>query len=203
MSRPAKQKRSEQTRREVLAAARLLFAERGFADVSMDQIAELVGVSRGPLYHYFADKQDLFRAVYEATEAELAEKVISNVRARSVAAGPDAWREVASGCQAFLDACLDPGVQRILLVEAPSVLGWDARKDIARHGLGMIRQGLKMAVDQGAIESQPVEPLAHLLRAVLTEGATLIARAEDPVSARVEVGAAVDRLIDGLRWSRS
>ena len=199
MSRPAKQKRSKQTRRELLEAARSLFAQNGFAEVSMDQIAAHVGVSRGPLYHYFTDKRDLFRAVYEETEADLARNVISSVRAHSVAAGPDAWQEVRAGCQAFLDASLDPGVQRILLLEAPSVLGWDAGRDIARRGLGMIREGLQRAIDQRLIDAQPVEPLAHLLRAVLTEGAILIARAGDHASARAEVGAAVDRLIDGLR----
>ncbi len=202
MSRPAKQKRSAQTRREVLNAARFLFAQRGFAEVSMDDIAGRVGISRGPLYHYFRDKQDLFREVYEKTEAELADRVIMGVRARSADAGPDAWREVATGCQAFLDACLDSGVQRILLLEAPSVLGWEARRDIANLGLGMIRSGLQRAIEQGLIEPQPIEPLAHLLRAVLTEGAMLIARAGDHASARAEVGAAVDRLINGLRRER-
>lgn len=199
MSRPAKQKRAERTRTELLDAARSLFAERGFAAVSMEEIAERVGVSRGPLYHYFDDKHDLFRAVYVEAEGDLAEQVIAAVRRRSEAAGPDAWQEVRAGCQAFLDACLDPSVQRILLLDAPSVLGWEASRDIARSGLGMIREGLRRAIDQGIIAPQPVEPLAHLLRAALTEGAVLIARGDDHVSARAEVGAAVDRLIDGLR----
>jgi hypothetical protein len=94
---------------------------------------------------------------------------------------------------------MDPGVQHVIMLEAPSVLGWDSRRDIARYGLGLIRQGLERSIKQGLIEPQPVEPLAHLLRAALTEGGMLLARAEEPKAARAEIGAAVDRLIDGLR----
>ena len=198
MSRPAKQRRSELTRRDVLEAACLTFAERGFADASMEEIAARAGVTRGPLYHYFDDKEDLFRAVYQEIEREIAESVLAGVRSRT-GTGDDAWAQVRAGNHAFLDACLHPIVQRIALLEAPSVLGWDARRDFAHYGLGLIRQGLQNAIDERVIEPQPIEPLAHLLRAVLTEGALLIARAEDQASARAEVGAAVDRLIEGLR----
>ncbi len=198
MSRPAIQRRAEATRRDLLEAARAVFTERGFADASMEEIGERAGVSRGPLYHYFDDKRDLFRAVYLEIEQELAEKVISGVRSRT-APGAGAWEQVHAGNHAFLDAALDPAVQRIEILEAPVVLGSDSRRDFARYGLGLIRNGLQRAIDEGGIEPQPIEPLAHLIRAVLTEGALLIARAEDHAAARAEVGAAVDRLIEGLR----
>ena len=201
MSRPAKQRRAELTRRDLLEAACQTFAERGYADASMEEIAARAGVTRGPLYHYFDNKQDLFRTVYQEIEHELAESVVAGVRSRT-GPGADAWEQVRAGNRAFLDACLSPVVQRIVLLEAPSVLSWEARRDFARYGLGLIRQGLQNAIDEGVMEPQPIEPLAHLIRAVLTEGALLIARAEDHAAARSEVGAAVDRLIDGLRRSR-
>ncbi|HEV8573630.1 MAG TPA: helix-turn-helix domain-containing protein [Dehalococcoidia bacterium] len=200
MPRLAKQRRAELTRRDLLDAARQVFAARGFADASMEEIAERAGVSRGPLYHYFDDKQDLFRAIFIEIERELAEAVLAGVRERA-APGAGAWEQVHAGNHAFLDACLDPAVQRIALLEAPAVLGWDARRDFARYGLGLIRNGLQQAIDEGVIEPQPIEPLAHLLRAVLSEGALLIARAEDHAAARAEVGAAIDRLMEGLRQS--
>jgi hypothetical protein len=72
----------------------------------------------------------------------------------------------------------------------------------ARYGLALIRRGLQNAIDQRLIEPQPIEPLAHILRAALSEGALFIARAEDQAAARAEVGAAIERLLDGLRRRR-
>jgi hypothetical protein len=95
---------------------------------------------------------------------------------------------------------MDPAVQRILMLEAPALLS-DTPHEFARHGLEMIRRGLQRAIDQGLIERQPVEPMAHLLRAALSEGALLLARSPDPVVARAEIGAAVDRLVNGLLTS--
>ncbi len=198
MSRPAKQQRSERTRRDLLDAAREAFTGRGFADASMEEIAERAGVSRGPLYHYFDSKQDLFAAVYEEVEQALAAEIGSEIQTRT-AAETDAWQQVLVSSQAFLDVCLHPAVQRIALLEAPTVLGWEARGHIARYGLALIRRGLQNAIDQRLIEPQPVEPLAHILRAALSEGALYIARAEDQAAARVEVGAAIERLLEGLR----
>jgi AcrR family transcriptional regulator len=198
MSRPAKQERSERTRRDLLNAAREVFTRRGFADASMEEIAEQAGVTRGPLYHYFDSKQDLFAAVYEEVEQALAAEIASEIQSRT-AAETDAWQQVLVSSQAFLDVSLHPAVQRIALLEAPTVLGWEARGHIARYGLALIRRGLQNAIDQRLIDPQPVDPLAHILRAALSEGALCIARAEDQTAARREVGAAIARLLDGLR----
>ena len=201
MSRPAKQQRSERTRRDLLDAARETFTRHGFADASMEEIAERAGVSRGPLYHYFDSKQDLFAAVYEEVEQALAAEIASEIEART-ASESDAWQQVLVSSQAFLDVSLHPAVQRIALLEAPTVLGWEARGHIARYGLALIRRGLQNAIDQRLIEPQPVEPLAHILRAALSEGALFIARAEDQAAARAEVGAAIELLLEGLRRRR-
>jgi AcrR family transcriptional regulator len=199
--RTRKAEQAAETRSLLVRAARELFGERGYAGASIDEIAERVGVTTGGVYHHFPDKRELFRAVYEATERELAEAIMRGIEKR---AGPNAnaWEQVRAGGQAFLDACLDPGVQHVIMLEAPSVLGWDSRRDIARYGLALIRQGLERSIKQGLIEPQAVEPLAHLLRAALTEGGMLLARAEDQRVARREIGAAVDRLIEGLRSSQ-
>jgi AcrR family transcriptional regulator len=198
MSRPAKQERSERTRRDLLDAAREVFTRRGFAEASMEEIAERAGVTRGPLYHYFDSKQDLFAAVYEEVEEALAAEIAAEIGART-ADESDAWQQVLVSSQAFLDVSLHPAVQRIALLEAPTVLGWEARGHIARYGLALIRRGLQNAIDQELIDPQPVEPLAHILRAALSEGALYIARAADQNAARVEVGATVERLLDGMR----
>jgi AcrR family transcriptional regulator len=198
MSRTAKQERSVQTRRDLLDAAQDVFTRRGFADASMEEIAVRAGVTRGPLYHYFDSKQDLFAAVYEEVEEALAAEIGSEIQQRT-AEEADAWQQVLVSSQAFLDVSLHPAVQRIALLEAPTVLGWEARGHIARYGLALIRRGLQNAIDQELIDPQPVEPLAHILRAALSEGALYIARAADQNAARVEVGATVERLLDGMR----
>lgn len=198
VSRNRKAQQAAETRALLLAAARALFGERGYAATSIDEIAARVGVTIGALYHHFPDKRSLFRAVYEQIETELGQKVVAGVQERTKA-GADAWEEVHAGCDALLDAALDPAIQRIIYLEAPSVLGWDGQGNFARYGLGLIREGLRRAIDQGIIPDQPVEPLAHLIRAVLLEAATLIARSEDHASARASVGPAVRRLIDGVR----
>ena len=186
------------TRSLLVTTARKLFGERGYAGVSIDEIAQRAGVTTGGLYHHFSDKRDIFKVVYEEIESDLATKIIEGIQARY---GPrsNAWLAVRAGGQAFLDACLDPAIQHVVLLDADSVLGWDARRDIAEYGLRLIRQGLQLAIDEGFIEPQPVEPLAHILRAALTEAALLLTRSGDQASARVEIGEAVDRLIDGLR----
>jgi AcrR family transcriptional regulator len=198
MSRLPVQERSQQTKSRLLAAARRAFAERGFADASMEQIAELAGVTRGPLYHFFDDKADLFRAVYAEIEHELTARIAAEIRERSGAAA-DALDDVRLGAQAFLDAGLEPSIQRIAFVEAPYVLVRGSSPEVAGFGLDLLRAGLHRAMDAGLVARQPIEPLASVLRAAITEGAVYIARADDHASARAEVGAAIDALIEGLR----
>lgn len=197
MAKGRKAEQSEATRGDLMKVARALFAERGFAGTGTEEIVERAGVTRGALYHHFRDKEDLFRAVYEQVEQELAEQVVAATLKLSQANRLDQLR---AGADAFLDACLDPAVQQIALVDAPSVLGWQAWRAIdAKYGFGLLRAGLEGAMDAGEIAQQPAGPLAHVLLAALTEAALVIANADDVESARSEVGATVLRLLDGLR----
>ncbi len=197
MAKGRKAQQSEATRGKLLRVARGLFTRQGYAGTGTDEVVDRAGVTRGALYHHFRSKQALFRAVYEQIEKELAEKLVQSALARSQASR---WEQLRAGAEAFLDACLDPAVQRIALVEAPSVLGWETWRSIdAQYGFGLLRAGLQLAMDAGEIEPQPVGPLAHVLLAALNEAALVIARADDVKVARVEVGATVLRLLEGLR----
>jgi AcrR family transcriptional regulator len=188
---------SEATRAALLAVARKLFTDPGYSAVSTEQIVRDAGVTRGALYHHFKDKQDLFLAVCESVEQEVAERI-----AGAALAEPDAWRQQQLATGAYLDSCLDPAVQRILLTDGPSVLGLQAWRDIEeRYGLALVRALVQNQVDQGVIEEQPVEPLAHLLLGAFTEAGLVIARSEDRKAARAEVGQSIDRLMRGLRKS--
>jgi AcrR family transcriptional regulator len=196
---PRKADQSDATRSALLSAARQLFTERGYAATSTNEIVERAGVTRGALYHHFPAKHDLFRAVFEQLEAEVADEV-----ARQALAGSDALEQLRLGCRAFLDICLDPAVQRIVVVEGPAVLGWETWQEIEnRYGHGLVVAAVKAAVDAGLVETQPVGPLADVLFGALAQAGMVVARADEPPAARTEMEAAMDRLLDGLRVSRS
>ena len=188
--------RSEATRAALIEAARPLFAERGYARVGTEEIVRAAGVTRGALYHHFEGKRELFEAIYVRVEIELAER-IANGALRSGAAEP--LEAMRAGAEMFLEACTVPEVQQIVLLDGPSVLGWDRWREIAaEHGLGLIEATLQAAVETGAIAEQPVRPLAHVLMGALDEAAMLVARAEDPEAARAEVGGTLDTLLAAL-----
>ena len=188
--------RSERTRTELVAAARALFAERGYAAVSTEAVVRAAGVTRGALYHQFTGKEELFRAVLEQVEEELVERLGAVMRSAEPLAG------LHAGLAAALDAALDPGLVRLTLLDAPAVLGWQAWRELGdRYGLGLLRATLAAAIDAGALAPGPVDPLAQILLAALEEAMLHVARADDPERARAEAGAALGRLIDGLRAS--
>ena len=193
-TRRTQAERTSATRRALLDAAREQFAERGYAGTGREQVAAAAGVTRGALHHHFGTKEGLFRAVVEELEADLADQV-----ATAAMAGTDPVDELRRGCLAFLDACLQPAVRRIVLLEAPAVLGWDAWREIdARYGLALVRSGLAGALGQVGLDAAAVDPLAHLLLGALDEAALLVATAEDPVRAREEVGRTVALVLDRL-----
>jgi AcrR family transcriptional regulator len=189
--------RAQATRDALLAAGRELFAQRGYAAVGTEEIVRRARVTRGALYHHFRGKDELFRGVFEEAERELTERI-----AARAAAAADPWEAMHDGAQAFLDASLEPAVQRIVLLDAPAVLGWEAWREIGeRYGLGLVQAALEAAMDAGAIEPQPARPLAHLLMGALDEAAMYVARAQDVEAARAEMGETVGRLLDALRSS--
>jgi AcrR family transcriptional regulator len=192
---PRRSEQAEVTRTALVAAARVLFTERGYAATSTTEIVERAGVTRGALYHHFPAKDDLFRAVFEQLEAEVTEHV-----AQEALAGTDPFEQLRVGSRAYLDVCLDPAVQRVVHVEGPSVLGWERWQEIEqRYGYGLVAAGIEAAMAAGLIDTQPVAPLAHVLFGALTEAGMVVARAGDPRAARSDMDEAMDRLLDGLR----
>ena len=187
--------RSEATRRLLVTAARRLFGARGYAGVGTEEIVRAAGVTRGALYHQFRDKAALFAAVAEEVEAEIA----ARIAAGAAGAATDPVGALRFGAQLFLDACAEPEVERIILLDAPSVLGWEAWRDLAgRYGLGLVQAALQSAMDAGAIVAQPVVPLAHVLIGALDECALYVARAENPATARAECAAIFDQILRSL-----
>jgi AcrR family transcriptional regulator len=195
-ARTLKADQSEATRAALIGAARELFAARGYATVATEEIVRAAGLTRGALYHHFAGKIELFQAVYEDVERGLVEQIAAS----AISSAGDPLEALHAGAQAFLDACEDPAVQRIALVDAPSVLGWERWREIGlRYGFGLVQGTVQAAMDARLIEPQPVVPLAHLLLGAIDEGAMLIARARDDGITRAQVGASVARFLDALR----
>ncbi|MBV8956997.1 MAG: TetR/AcrR family transcriptional regulator [Solirubrobacterales bacterium] len=186
----------EATVAALVGAARELFAARGYAAVGTEEIVQRAGVTRGALYHHFrGGKEDLFRAVLVQVSAETTERVLA-----AAGAIDDAWDSLIAGTDAFLDASASEEVQRIMLVDGPAVLGWDVwRAADGDYALRMLEQALARAIEAGRIVPQPTRPLAHVLLGAIDEAAMVVARADDPLQARAEMGRTVRRLLEGLR----
>ncbi|WP_216587503.1 TetR/AcrR family transcriptional regulator [Streptomyces brasiliscabiei] len=182
------------TRRALLAEGRRRFADDGYHAVVLADVARAAGVTKGAAYHHFGSKAGLFRAVVAETQGEIGERV-----AQAAGRHDDPWEQLRAGCRAFLAAGSDPAVRRVLLVDAPTVLGWEEwramdEQSSARH----LTEALALLVGTGIIADQPVEPLARLLSGAMNEAALWLARSTDPEALEQTV-AALDRLLDGLR----
>lgn len=193
----AKSRKVEQgvvTRSQLVHVARELFTENGFAATATEEVVQRAEVTRGALYHHFSGKEDLFRAVYEQVESELADRIVT-----AAARGSDAVDQFRLGLDAFLDACLEPDVQRICLLDAMTILGWQAWYEIdARYSLGLLKAGLEACIRDGFIEDRPVEPLAHVFLGALIQASLAVSRSEDPNAARQLFGEEIRNIFGGL-----
>jgi AcrR family transcriptional regulator len=192
--RRTQSERSSATRAALLHAARRLFAEHGYAATGREQIVDAAGLTRGALYHHFAGKAEVFRAVYEELEQEIVDAV-----AAAAMGGADPAARLRLGAHAFLDAALDPAVQRVVLLDAPAVLDPAAHRELSeRYGLGMVRASVEEVMAAGQMAPGPVEPLAQMLLSALHAAAQLVAAADDHEAARAEAGVAVDYVLGRL-----
>ena len=195
-TRRTQAERAAETREALIAAARPLFAAHGFAEVALETIVRSAGVTRGALYHHFADKTELFAAVFEQVEGAVATRMGEAIAA---AGETDPIEVMRLGASFWLDACSDPEIQRIVLVDAPAVLGWTRWTEIGnRYNMGMVRALLTEAVKTGRIPSQPIEATALTMLGAMREATLYVALAEDHKQARRDAGAVMNRLIESL-----
>jgi len=188
--------RSAATREALQAAARRLWSQRGYAEVSTPEIAEAAGVTRGAMYHQFPDKTALFVSVLEAVDAEVIERLLSAVAAASPQSPADALHAAAD---AWLDIASEPEVRQLVLLDAPSILGWAGFREISlRYGLGMTEQLLSTAIEAGQLRPQPVRTLATVMIGALDEAAMSIANADDARREKENVRAVIHDVIAGL-----
>jgi AcrR family transcriptional regulator len=177
---PTQAERTEATRARLIATARRLFAEKGFAGTSTEEILSEASVSRGALYHHFPSKTDLFQATFEAVEDDLTVRLMTAAGTTS-----DPKRMLERGFDAFLDQCRNPEVQRIVMLDGATVLGWDTWHALdERYGFGAIKAVLTLAAEQGTIPTSSVDPMAHLLLGAVMQAGMVVARADDPAGAK-------------------
>jgi AcrR family transcriptional regulator len=201
--RPARRRtqgeRTAKTRAALITAARRLFGTQGFAEVGAERVAQEAGMTRGALYHQFADKAGLFAAVLDEVEAEIAQRVADAVTDFDPA---DTTAILLAGADAWLDASTEPDLQRIVLLDGPSVLGWDRWREICLcHTVGLIAALIQDGIDRGSIPPQPVQALTHVLVGAVDEAALYIAQADDGAAARADMDIVLRRLTLALTAS--
>jgi AcrR family transcriptional regulator len=188
-----KPEEAAQTRQAIVASARQLFTERGFAGTATTDIVASAGVTRGALYHHFADKTDLFRAVFVDLEQELNDTVVTAALAAAERGAKDAF---LAGCRTWMGFATRPDYRQIAVVDAPAVLGHDEWHAIdASIGLASMEAGLAGLHAEGLVARPPDRALAILLFGALTEAGLAAARGDLDAD---ELFGAFESLVDRL-----
>jgi AcrR family transcriptional regulator len=186
--------RSAATRRTLVDVAVRLFAERGYDGTSIEAVLAETGMSRGSLYHHFAGKPALFEAALYAVEERIGAET-----AAAATAATTAVEALRVGSLAWVRLAGDPVVQRIVLIDAPAVLGWQRWREIEEeHALGSVRLILQQASDDGRLDPGLVDSFAHIVLATMNELALLVARADDQAAARRTAEEAIDAYLGRL-----
>jgi AcrR family transcriptional regulator len=194
MTQGIRAQQREQTRQALLREGKRLFATLGYGPVGLAEIVAAAGVTKGALYHHFESKADLFRAVLEQVQREVARRVAAAADGHC-----DAWSQLNAGCRAFLVASADPDLQRILLVDGPAVLGWSEWRALDEGASARpLAEALAALVAEGTIVPQPIAPLTRLLSGAMNEAALWLsasANADDLAA----TWAALSRMLEALR----
>ncbi|GAS92877.1 TetR/AcrR family transcriptional regulator [Mycolicibacterium brisbanense] len=193
VARRTQQQRREATTAALVAAARELFAREGYEATSLDAVAAAAGMTKGAVYHHFDSKRELFAATFEQVASDLAE-IVGAAYARK----RDSWRAFEAGCITFLEACLDPGVRQIMLLDAEAALGWERVRELESGMLTSSATAIARAIAEGRIARRDPAPLAQLLFGALCEAAMVVARASDQPTAQRAIVSEIRRMLGAL-----
>jgi AcrR family transcriptional regulator len=183
----------DQTRQALISQARRLFATNGYAGVALAEIVQSAGVTKGALYHHFGGKTELFRAVLEEVQQEVAQQVSAVAESKV-----DPWEQFLAGCEEFLAASTGPERQRIMLIDGPAVLGWNEWRAMDEAGSAQhLAEALTALAESGIITPQPIAPLTHLLSGAMNEAALWLATSGSPQDL-ADTTAALRRLLESL-----
>jgi AcrR family transcriptional regulator len=182
------------TREQLIEVATRLFADNGYEDTSVEDVLAAAGVSRGALYHHFAGKDALFEAVVESVEASVMTALMA-----AGAEAPDALSRVKTVVLAWIAMAGDPVIQRVILLDGPSVLGlerwYDPDKQQAFAAMSAL---LETVADDGHLARELVGPFAHMILGAMDEMAIVVARAPDSAAAIDEARPAIEEMLNRL-----
>lgn len=183
----------EETRAKLIQAARAAFAEKGYADASMDELTAAVGLTRGALYHNFGDKKGLLQAVVDQIDGEMAMRA----RAEQESAA-DAWLGLLAEGEAYIEMALEPEIQRIVLKDGPAVLGDPSQWPSQNECLLRTTRTIQSLVGDGTIKPVDAEAMARLINGAALNAALWIAASNEPSVVLVKAVDAFRQLASGL-----
>ena len=193
VTRRTQAERTEATTAALLDAARELFARDGYDATSLAAVAAHANVTKGAVYHHFEGKQQLFEAVFTREVERMATPVVA-----AYARKKDPWDAFEAACRAFLDECLDPELQRIVLLDASAAIGWDEVRRLEGPLVEMMELGISRAVEAGRIAPRPAGPLANFLYGALCETAMIVAREDNQKAAHRQAVGEIGRILAAL-----
>ncbi|KZE52816.1 transcriptional regulator [Brevibacillus parabrevis] len=191
----SKAQQRQETMAKLLEIAREHFSTQGYAHAATEDMVKEAGLTRGALYHHFGNKEGLFRAVLESVQKEIAEQVETEA-----AKSQDPWEQLLNGCLAFVTSAVEHRNRRILLIDGPSVLGWEAwRKMDEEHSMQLLQAQLQSMAEQGYLAAVPIEALTHLLSGAMNEAALWIALMPDQAHSLEQMTKAMTLMLEGYR----
>jgi len=196
--RLSKSEQSKVTISRLIEVATKEFSRRGYAGVSTETIVREANVTRGALYHHFKGKKELFYAVFKEAQREIGKRI----EERAIMVN-DSWQALIEGCCVFLEACSDPGLQQIVVIDAPAVLEWSKLREVDAtmpdSGLAILKQCLEELRQQNCIKDIPLDALAHLLSGAMDEAAVWIAQSDRHDTALGEAQSALKVILESLK----
>ena len=183
--------RTETTRLALLDAARALFVGKGYGDTSTPEIAVAAGITRGALYHHFADKKALFEALVIQLQADATEKIKAKAKRATTA-----QERMRAGSLAFLDACMEPSYRRLVIEEAPAVLGTARCREIEEaYAFGLLIAAVSAQQASGAFKTDNAYLAARMVGTMMCEAALLLGDAKRPAEMKRQAVATVERVL--------
>jgi AcrR family transcriptional regulator len=192
---PRRQEYSSATRRALLDNAAELFADRGYAGTSLDEVVSAARVTKGALYHHYQGKLDLFQAVFDRCESNAVKRINSDVRRKK-----DPWEKALTAVASFLEVCQEPAYRRIVMQEGPVVLGFDRwRESEERSTYGLVHDLVHRVLRQYDIEGTLLETFTRIFYGAMSSAGIVVSESEDPEQSSREVSTVISLMLAGLR----
>ncbi|MDJ0595644.1 MAG: TetR/AcrR family transcriptional regulator [Pleurocapsa sp. MO_226.B13] len=179
-SKLTKAEQTMRTRRAIIERARYLFTHQGYAATGTEEIIENLGITRGALYHQFRNKQGVFKAVVAEAFDEMTAYITSKTEPHT-----DTWQQLVVGCHAFLEIAQREDIQRLIFIEAPTVLEAEVLAEYDKSGFEILHKAIIVVTKEGKLKTFDTEGFAHLVNGSLNELAAWIAQTKDPEKLKI------------------